>query len=91
MDVTDTQEFLSKLNEHLATFSYVNGFSPTQADSCIYKFLSSQFPLAQNLTHILRWCKHIQSFQQVEQEKFPKPMDHCCAHTSFVRFVEVGI
>lgn len=86
--MSDTQEFLSKLNEHLSTFSYVNGFSPTQADSCVYKFLSSQFPLPQNLTHILRWCKHIQSFKQVEQEKFPKPMDHCCAHTSFVRFVE---
>lgn len=88
MDISDTQEFLSKLNEHLATFSYVNGFSPTQADSCVYKFLSSQFPLPQNLIHILRWFKHIQSFKQVEQEKFPKPRDQCCAHTSFVRFVE---
>jgi glutathione S-transferase len=91
MDVSDTQEFLNKLNEHLATVSYVDGFLPTQADCCIYKFLSSQFPLPQNLTHILRWYKHIQSFKQVEQEKFPKHAAQIRAHTSFLKLVEVGI
>jgi glutathione S-transferase len=91
MDVSDTQEFFCKLNEHLSNFSYMNGFSPTQADSHVYRFLSSQFPPPQNLPHILRWYKHIQSFKEVERDKFPKHIDQFTACTLLIKLPEVGI
>ncbi|PNF37473.1 Tyrosine--tRNA ligase, cytoplasmic, partial [Cryptotermes secundus] len=88
MDVSVIQNFLSELNEHLSNFSYINGFLPTQADCYIYRLLSSQFPAPQNLPHVLRWYKHIQSFRQVEQDKFPKHLDHYWTPTSFTKLVE---
>lgn len=91
MDVSDIQDFFSKLNEHLSNFSYMNGFSPTQADCYVYRILSSQFPPPQNLPHILRWFKHIQSFKQVEKDKFPQHMDHFMACTLLIKSMEVGI
>ncbi|XP_021933923.1 tyrosine--tRNA ligase, cytoplasmic isoform X2 [Zootermopsis nevadensis] len=88
MDVSDIQDFFSKLNEHLSNFSYMNGFSPTQADCYVYRILSSQFPPPQNLPHILRWFKHIQSFKQVEKDKFPQHMDHFMACTLLIKSME---
>jgi glutathione S-transferase len=91
MGVSDKQDFFRKLNEHLSNFSYVNGFSPTQADCYVYSFLSSQFPPPQNLLHILRWYKHIQSFKQVEKDKFPKHKDQLLACALLIKLMEVGI
>lgn len=89
MDVSGIQEFLRQLNEHLANYSYINGFLPTQADSYIYRLLSTQIPTPQNLPYVLRWYKHIQSFKQVEQDKFPKQLDW--TSVSLMKLVEVGI
>jgi glutathione S-transferase len=90
MDISNAQDFLINLNEHLSSLSYISGFLPTQADCYVYRFLSSQCPLPQNLPHILRWYKHIQSFKQVEQDKFPKH-DEFSACTSLIKLMEVGI
>ncbi|WVN85422.1 uncharacterized protein L203_100568 [Cryptococcus depauperatus CBS 7841] len=51
---------LKQLEQHLATRSYVDGYTPTTADVEIYKKLGSA-PEA-TFPHSLRWYNHITSF-----------------------------
>ena len=52
---------LTKLNQHLATRSYVEGYTPSQADVVVFKAISSA-PDAASAPHVARWYKHIQSY-----------------------------
>lgn len=52
---------LKALNDFLADRSYVEGFTPSQADAEVFDSLPSAPPPA--LCHLQRWYKHIQSFQ----------------------------
>jgi len=52
---------LSKLESHLATRSYVEGYTPSQADVHVFKTLSSP-PSASQYPHVARWYTHIQSY-----------------------------
>ncbi|KZT03262.1 uncharacterized protein LAESUDRAFT_729301 [Laetiporus sulphureus 93-53] len=52
---------LAKLEAHLATRSYVEGYTPSQADVHVYKAISSA-PDASAYPHVTRWCTHIKSY-----------------------------
>ncbi|RXW22451.1 hypothetical protein EST38_g3404 [Candolleomyces aberdarensis] len=52
---------LTKLEQHLATRSYVEGYTPSQADVHVFKAVGSA-PDATKNPHVARWYKHIQSY-----------------------------
>jgi len=52
---------LQKLEAHLTTRSYVEGYTPSQADVHVFKALSST-PDAAVVPHAARWYKHIHSY-----------------------------
>ncbi|KAF9450758.1 hypothetical protein P691DRAFT_797728 [Macrolepiota fuliginosa MF-IS2] len=52
---------LQKLNEHLASRSYVEGYTPSQADVHVFKAISSD-PDAAKHPHVARWYTHIKSY-----------------------------
>ncbi|KAJ7153441.1 hypothetical protein C8R43DRAFT_1001931 [Mycena crocata] len=52
---------VSKLEQHLATRSYVEGYTPSQADVVVFKAISSA-PSAESSPHVARWYTHIKSY-----------------------------
>ncbi|KZT64196.1 hypothetical protein DAEQUDRAFT_732924 [Daedalea quercina L-15889] len=52
---------LAKLNAHLITRSYVEGYTPSQADVHVYKAISSA-PDASAYPAVARWYTHIKSY-----------------------------
>ncbi|KAF8154210.1 elongation factor 1 beta/delta chain [Crassisporium funariophilum] len=52
---------LAKLEQHLATRSYVEGYTPSQADIIVFKAISSP-PTASANPHVARWYTHIKSY-----------------------------
>ncbi|KXN83199.1 Elongation factor 1-beta [Leucoagaricus sp. SymC.cos] len=52
---------LQKLNDHLATRSYVEGYTPSQADVHVFKAISSDLD-AKTYPHVARWYSHIKSY-----------------------------
>ncbi|KAG6833396.1 translation elongation factor EF-1 beta subunit (eEF1B) [Tephrocybe sp. NHM501043] len=52
---------LVKLEQHLATRSYVEGYTPSQADVHVFKAVGSA-PDAAKSPNVARWYKHIQSY-----------------------------
>lgn len=53
---------LKALDEFLADKSYVEGFAASQADAAVFDAIPSA--PAPTFCHLLRWYKHIQSFQR---------------------------
>ncbi|GAA5938570.1 hypothetical protein JCM3775_002160 [Rhodotorula graminis] len=53
---------LQGLEAHLVHVSYIEGFTPSQADVAVFKALPSA-PDAATYPHTARWYKHIQSFE----------------------------
>jgi len=53
---------LSKLESHLTTRSYVEGYTPSQADVHVFSSLSSA-PNTSSHPHTARWYKHIKSYE----------------------------
>ncbi|KAJ3778464.1 elongation factor 1 beta/delta chain [Lentinula raphanica] len=51
---------LSKLDQHLATRSYVEGYTPSQADVHVFQALSSAPD--SSFVNVTRWYKHIASY-----------------------------
>ncbi|KAE9401875.1 hypothetical protein BT96DRAFT_918615 [Gymnopus androsaceus JB14] len=51
---------LAKLDQHLATRSYVEGYTPSQADVHVFKALSSA--PSSSFINVTRWYKHIESY-----------------------------
>ncbi|KAI0799640.1 EF-1 guanine nucleotide exchange domain-containing protein [Irpex lacteus] len=51
----------AKLEAHLTTRSYVEGYTPSQADVTVFKAITSE-PAA-TLTSVSRWYKHIKSYE----------------------------
>ncbi|BGP26272.1 Translation elongation factor 1 beta [Rhodotorula toruloides] len=60
---------LQSLEAHLADKSYIEGYTPSQADVAVYKALASA-PDAATYPHSARWFKHIQSYE-AEHETLP--------------------
>ncbi|KAI0830323.1 elongation factor 1 beta/delta chain [Trametes gibbosa] len=52
---------LAKLEAHLATRSYVEGYTPSQADVAVFKAIASA-PSASANPNVARWYTHIQSY-----------------------------
>jgi elongation factor 1-beta len=52
---------LVKLEEHLSTRSYVEGYTPSQADVTVFKTISAVPDAAAN-PHAARWYNHIKSY-----------------------------
>jgi len=52
---------LVTLEQHLSTRSYVEGYTPSQADVHVFKTISS-VPDASVYPHIARWHRHIKSY-----------------------------
>ncbi|KAJ3542337.1 hypothetical protein NMY22_g3542 [Coprinellus aureogranulatus] len=52
---------LTKLEQHLATRSYVEGYTPSQADVVVFKAVGAA-PDASKNPAVARWYKHIQSY-----------------------------
>ncbi|KAI0000757.1 EF-1 guanine nucleotide exchange domain-containing protein [Russula compacta] len=52
----------TKLEAHLSTRSYVEGYTPSQADVHVFKALSGP-PGAATAPHAARWYRHIQSYE----------------------------
>jgi len=59
---------LKKLNQHLATKSYIEGYQPSQSDTAAFDQIKSS-PSADNV-HVLRWYNHIKSFGDLRKQ-FP--------------------
>jgi len=57
---------IGKLNEHLKSHSYVEGYTASQADTTVF----NQIKAAPSLPNALRWYNHIKSFGDL-RSKFP--------------------
>ncbi|KAF8992933.1 hypothetical protein BDQ17DRAFT_1432062 [Cyathus striatus] len=57
---------LSKLEQHLATRSYIEGYTPSQADVHVFKAISSE-PSASSNPAVARWYTHIKSYAAEHQ------------------------
>lgn len=57
-----------ELNEKLADFPYVAGYTPSQADLEELKKLPAKYD---EFVHIKRWAKHMSSFSEAEKKAFP--------------------
>ncbi|KIY44865.1 hypothetical protein FISHEDRAFT_19311, partial [Fistulina hepatica ATCC 64428] len=51
----------AKLNAHLESRSYIEGYTPSQADVLVFKAITSA-PDASTYPHVARWYSHIQSY-----------------------------
>lgn len=51
---------LNAFNVFLSSKSYIQGYTPTQADAAVFKNLL--VPPPDSCPHVLRWYRHIQSF-----------------------------
>ncbi|KIM41865.1 hypothetical protein M413DRAFT_445074 [Hebeloma cylindrosporum] len=52
---------IAKLEQHLATSSYVEGYVPSQADVTVFKAIAAAPDAATN-PHVARWYSHIKSY-----------------------------
>ncbi|KAF7420997.1 Translation elongation factor 1 beta [Pleurotus ostreatus] len=60
---------LTKLEQHLASRSYVEGYAPSQADVHVFKAIASA-PDASAQPHVARWYNHIKSYA-AEHDSLP--------------------
>jgi len=65
-----TDAGLSKLNSHLATRSYVEGFKPTQVDAQTFASCLAVVDDAKYV-HVYRWHKHIGAFTPCARNSWP--------------------
>lgn len=74
-----TSEHLGALNDHLSSYSYVDGYQPSVSDTVLHNsLLESQVDTAV-YEHLNRWFNHLKSF---ENEKFggnPLSVEHILA------------
>jgi len=66
----DTPKGLGELNKHLTDRSYIEGFTPSAADTEVFGQLSSNAD-ASKAPHVARWWNHINSFSDSERKAFP--------------------
>ena len=59
---------LSELNNKLADFPYVSGYTPSQADVEQLKQLPAKYD---EFVNVKRWAKHLSSFSDAEKKAFP--------------------
>ncbi|OAD54863.1 Valine--tRNA ligase [Eufriesea mexicana] len=69
------------LNNYLADYPYLDGYSPSQIDTKVYQtFIKLGIDLT-NYPHLYRWYKHMTSYSEQEQSAFraeeSKILSHC--------------
>jgi len=64
---------LGKLNGFLADRSYIEGYTPTQADAGVFAEVSRSYGQGpdKKFVNVLRWFNHIHSFSEDERRSFP--------------------
>ena len=75
MDFQDlnTPEGLRRLNEHLATRSYISGHEPTQNDVLVFRSTLKEPPSkAPTANNVKRWHLHLKSFSVDDMKSFPQ-------------------
>jgi elongation factor 1-beta len=65
----DTPKGLGELNKHLQDRSYIEGYTPSQADVEVFGAITSA-PDATKNPHAARWYSHISSFSEDERKRF---------------------
>ncbi len=73
------------LNQYLADKSYIEGFLASQADNVIFEALGSAPPT--DLFHVLRFFKHINSFNENERKAFPGFASYLYLQNKFCVFI----
>lgn len=58
------------LNNYLATYSYLDGYTPSQLDSKVYQILKELNINFANYLHLKRWYNHIATFTDEEKTRF---------------------
>lgn len=58
------------LNNYLATYSYLDGYTPSQVDSKVYETLKELNINFANYLHLKRWYNHIATFTNEEKTTF---------------------
>jgi elongation factor 1-beta len=66
-----TREGQQALNNHLASKSYIEGWTPTKSDNVVFETMGTAPP--GDLFHALRWFNHINSFTEAERKAFTEP------------------
>nr|ALX72356.1 cell protein CPr1 [Odontobuthus doriae] len=64
-----TTDGIKKLNDYLATRSYIDGYELSEADKIVFNSLQNVPPAT--YPHALRWYKHIKSYE-TEESSLPK-------------------
>ncbi|KAI9571945.1 hypothetical protein HD554DRAFT_2070513 [Boletus coccyginus] len=75
---------LSALEQHLTTRSYVEGYTPSQADVHVYKAVTA--PVPSTCPHVARWYSHITSYSS----EFDTLPGSSTAGQSFTRTASAG-
>lgn len=69
------------LNNYLADYPYLDGYSPSQIDTKVYQTFSKLGTDLTNYPHLYRWYKHLASYSEQEQSAFraeeSKILSHC--------------
>jgi len=65
----DTPKGLGDLNKHLQDRSYIEGYTPSQADVEVFSAITAA-PDATKNAHVARWYSHITSFSEEERKGF---------------------
>jgi len=60
----------SELNTYLADKSYVEGYTPSQADVTAFLKLNGSAPDRASAPHAARWYKHIASYSETERDSW---------------------
>ncbi|XP_041981797.1 elongation factor 1-beta' [Aricia agestis] len=63
-----TPQGLKELNEYLADKSYINGYTPSQADVQVFEAVGKA--IAASLPHASRWYNHIASYTPAERKSW---------------------
>ena len=78
VDLTKEMD-LKVLDMHLADYSYIDGYLPTQADNTVFDTLNDKSLKGYECyPHVKRWLVHIQSFEIGLRKRFyksEKPLD----------------
>jgi elongation factor 1-beta len=68
---------LESVNSYLETRSYVDGYQPTQCDTCLYQAVAQCKADRSGLSHLLRWFRHIEFFGAEKRSAFPGGQKSC--------------
>ncbi len=63
---------LRRLDEHLATRSYITGFEPSQNDVSVFRSIPKDLSYEKDQTNVKRWYLHIKSFSIDQLRSLPQ-------------------